>query len=152
MEPPQPFTVAAEYVLNMKLRRILEQPEPHLQAVRATLEEAAATGVPIETAGAGYVASRALERQMERLVEAPRDVRRMRRVLEMALMLEDSPLPIALWTVQNRYFELLRHLAPSIQAEAQGGDADGARWIETFATLGEVLRVAGPTSSAAAAD
>jgi hypothetical protein len=152
MSPPRPFTVAAEYVLNMKLRRILEQPEPHLQAIRATLDEAAGAGVPIETAGAGYVATRALERQMDRLVEAPRDVRRMRRVVEMTRTLEASPLPVTLWTVQNRYFELLRQLAPSIRAQAEDGDAEAARWTETFATLGEVLHVAGPKPSAAAAD
>src|SRR5690606_7255500 len=136
----------------LRLRRILEQPEPSLQAIKATLDEAAATGVTIEAAGAGYVATGALERQMEALVEAPRDVRRIRRTIDMARTLEASPLPVALWTVQNRYFELLRQLAPDIQAQAEAGDAEAGRWLDAFAALGEVLRVAGPEPRAAAAD
>jgi hypothetical protein len=51
---PRPFLVAAEYVINTKLRRILELPEPHLPAVRLMLEEAAAT--------AGHAACRAGDR------------------------------------------------------------------------------------------
>ena len=149
---PLPFMVAAEYVLNMKLRRILEQPEPHLQAVRATLEEAAATGVPLETAGAAYVAQHALGRQMDRLVETPRDVRRMQWVIEMTLLLESSPLTITLWTLQNRYFDLHRHVAPQIRAEADAGSSEAAQWVAAFATLGEALKMAGAEPEAAAAD
>ena len=46
-----------------------------------------------------------------------------------------------LWTVQNRYFNLLRQLALGARAQA---DADAARWLDTFTTLGSVLRMAGP--------
>jgi hypothetical protein len=76
----------------------------------------------------------------------------MKQVIEMVRVLETSTLPVVLWTLQNQYFELLRHLAPSIRAQAGSGDAESARWTETFATLGEVLRVATPAPRAAAAD
>jgi hypothetical protein len=141
---PRPFMVAAEYVINMKLRRILEQSEPSVQALRATLEQAASTGIPIDAPTAAYAAQRALERQMTRLVEAPRDLRRLERVAEMAHLLE-SALPVNLWTVQNRYFEMLREVAPHVRTEP---DPESARWIDAFLRLGDVLRVAVPESSA----
>ena len=56
------------------------------------------------------------------------------------------------WTVQNRYFDLLRQLAPGARAQSDAGDADAARWLDTFTTLGSVLRMAGPEPRAAAAD
>jgi hypothetical protein len=128
----------------MKLRRMLEQPEPQIQAMRALLEEAAATGIPIDAPAGGYAAQRALERQMVRLVEAPRDLRRLERVGEMARML-DGALPVNLWTVQNLYFELLREVAPHVRAEPS---PDSARWIEAFLRLGDVLRVTVPDPAA----
>jgi alpha-amylase/alpha-mannosidase (GH57 family) len=141
---PRPFVMAAEYVINMKLRRILEQAEPSIQALRATLDQATATGIRIDATTASYVAQRALERQMTRLVEAPRDLRRLERVTDMARLL-DSLLQVNLWTVQNRYFEMLREVAPNVRTEH---DPDSARWIDAFLRLGEVLRVAVPESSA----
>jgi alpha-amylase/alpha-mannosidase (GH57 family) len=141
---PRPFMVAAEYVINMKLRRILEHAEPSVQALRATLEQAASNGVPIDAPTAAYAAQRALERQMTRLAEAPRDRRRLERVAEMTHLLQGA-LEVNLWTVQNRYFEMLREVAPNVRTEH---DAESARWIDAFLRLGEVLRVAVPESSA----
>jgi alpha-amylase/alpha-mannosidase (GH57 family) len=138
---PRPFMVAAEYVINMKLRRILEQPEPQLQAVHATLAEAAATGITIDAPGAAFVAQRALERQVARVMESPRDLRRIERVTEMTRLLEGS-LPVNLWTAQNRYFDLLRELEPDPRAKSP----DEARWADAFIRLGEALHIAPPAS------
>ena len=140
---PRPFLVAAEYVLNVKLRRMLEQPEPSLAAIQATIAEAAATGVPIDAPAASYVAQRAVERQLDRLAEAPGDVRRLERVAEFARVLEAS-LPLDLWGAQNRYFELLRQPRP--HSSARDDDADAVRWEAAFAQLGDVLQVA-PSAS-----
>ena len=105
---PKPFLVAAEYVLNTKLRRILDQPEPHLPAIRHTLAEVKATEVAIDVAAATYAGRRAVEREMERLLAAPGDARRMERVAEMVRLLREAGLEPDLWTVQNGYFELVR--------------------------------------------
>jgi alpha-amylase/alpha-mannosidase (GH57 family) len=144
---PRSFTVAAEYVLNVKLRRVLEHPDPQLHAIRAALDEALATGVPIHAESAGYVAGHTLEREMERLVEAPRDQRRLQRMIDLVGVLTASPLPLNLWTVQNRYFELLRQLAPAIRAQAEAGDQDAALWVDAFSRLGDTLRMAAPRAA-----
>ncbi|MBW3533751.1 MAG: DUF3536 domain-containing protein [Gemmatimonadetes bacterium] len=141
---PRPFVVAAEYVLNIKLRRILAQEEPHLPAVRATLEEAGAAGVPLDLEAVAYSAQRALEREMARLLAEPEPRVRLQRVLEMTRVFQTSGLPVTLWRVQNLYVDLHRDAARPLAERAADGEAEAAAWLESFRELGDALRVAVP--------
>ncbi len=139
---PRPFVVAAEYVLNMKLRRILAYEEPHLPAVRATLEEARSTGVTLDAEAVGYAGQLALEREMVHLAATPDDAPRLARVLDMTRLLLASELPLTLWRVQNLYFEIYRDRARTLEERSGPLEPADARWLAAFRDLGAALRVA----------
>lgn len=141
---PGPFKVAAEYVLNTRLQRIFRQPEPKLQAIQATLEQAHGTGVQIEAREVSFSARRALERMAERLEWEPKEVRNLRRLRETAELVLPPPLEVNPWRVQNVFYRVVSGQVPELRRRADNGDQAAREWIGEAERLGDLLRVAVP--------
>ncbi|HSR41638.1 MAG TPA: DUF3536 domain-containing protein, partial [Longimicrobiales bacterium] len=117
---PRPFQVAAEYVVNARLKRIFGQPSPHLPAIRAALDEAEAGGLALDRTEVGYQAQLALEREMDLLQSRPFDLDAVVRIERFVELLKTSALPVDLWRVQNGYWRM-------VQAHGLAAEADMAR-------------------------
>jgi hypothetical protein len=144
---PKPFKVAAEYVLNMRLQRIFQQPDPKLRAVQATLEQVRATGVELEAREVSFAAQRALERIAERMEWEAKEVKGLRKLREMAELVLPPPLAADPWRVQNVFYRVAHGFLPEMTRRAQAGDADAREWVEEAERLGGLIRVALPTAS-----
>jgi hypothetical protein len=143
---PKPFKVAAEYVLNTRLQRIFRQPDLKLQAVQATLEQVRSTGVELEAKDLSYAARHALERIAERLEWEPKEVRNLRKLRELCELVLPPPLEADPWRVQNVFYRVVRHLIGDQRRRAETGSEAAADWLREVERLGEVLRVAVPST------
>ncbi|HEX6902406.1 MAG TPA: DUF3536 domain-containing protein [Thermoanaerobaculia bacterium] len=136
--PPAAFAAAAEYVLNLDLRRGLAGPD--LEEVERLLEEKEALGVALDAKGLSYTLQHTLERLAERLLEEPEDLELLRRVEGTVALTRQAPFDVDLWRVQNRCYELRRSVYPRQQEKAEEDEA-AAEWVRLFKALAERLAV-----------
>jgi hypothetical protein len=136
--PPVAFAAAAEYVLNLDLKRSLAGPD--LEEVQRLLEEKEALGVALDAKGLSYALQHALERLVEDLRSEPEDLELLRRIEGTVALAGQAPFEIDLWRVQNGCYELRRSVYPR-QREKAGEDASAAEWVRLFEALAERLAV-----------
>jgi alpha-amylase/alpha-mannosidase (GH57 family) len=139
---PRAFETTAEFVINASLRRILAAEKPDLDEARTLLETARRERVPLDRAGLGYVAQKTLERSMEAFRADAADLALLRELEALVRLIRSSPFEVSLWTVQNRYYEMLQAAYP----ERLRGEGEGGGWVRSFAALGEALGVRVPGS------
>ncbi len=138
---PNAFRAAAELVLNVDLRRSVEDFPSDPEEVQRLLDEARSLGVTLDTKGLGYALERALEGLLERLGEHPEDPDLLRRVQSVVALARSTPFAIDLWRAQNRVYEMRRNLFPVLQQQAEDGDAEAGEWVEGFRKVAEELQV-----------
>ncbi len=144
LPPPRPFRMAAEFVLDTRLRRAMEAEPPELDAAERMVRSAQREGIELETQELAYAARRMVERAAARFEAAPdREVclADLERRVEFAKSL---PFEVVLWGVQNTFWRVLREAGPPLSQAAAGGDAAAREWLDRLARLGETLSVAMP--------
>ncbi|MGI0154739.1 MAG: DUF3536 domain-containing protein, partial [Thermoplasmata archaeon] len=138
---PRTFEAAADLIVNIDLRRALEQESVSLEEVSRYLEEAQRWGVPLDAVGLGQSPRRLVERTFAALRDVPLDLERLRAAgtaLEIARRLPYTP---ELGRVQNAFYELMTRVLPDRRAAANAGDADAAIWVAEFVRIGQLLSV-----------
>jgi len=138
---PKAFQAAAEFVLNLDLRRAFEEEEPDLGEVRAHLEAVAAWRVELDTAGLGYALAQTIERLADQFRAQPGELASVQRLEKVTGLARSLPFEVSLWKAQNVHFELLQTLYPRFKERAAQGDETAQAWIGHFVALGEKLRV-----------
>src|SRR5947209_18754232 len=138
------FRLAAEFILNLDLRRAFEQDQPDLARVRRLLNDAATWGVPLDAAGLGYALRGTAARLVGRLRSDPDDVAMMGLTDALLEIAESLSFPVDFWPAQNDYYHLLHAEHPARQRRAAEGDPAAAEWARAFAALGRRLHVRVP--------
>jgi alpha-amylase/alpha-mannosidase (GH57 family) len=141
---PRPFRMAAEFVMNTRLRRAIAG-EELLEAERL-LAAARHEDVELDHVDLSYVAKRALERAAERLAGEPGDFERLERFAALVTFVRRLPFHAPLHGVQNTYWRLLQDVYPALRERAEAGDEAARRWCERFEALGRELQVAVETA------
>ncbi|HKI00366.1 MAG TPA: DUF3536 domain-containing protein [Thermoanaerobaculia bacterium] len=138
---PKAFTAAADFVLNVDLRRRLGDPAADLEEVRRLLDERSALGVDLDKKELSYALEQALEKLVGLLQERPEDPDLLRRMDETVILARSVPFQVDLWRAQNRCYELRRGVYPVQIGKAEEGDARAGEWVELFKILGGRLGV-----------
>ena len=138
---PRAFAAAAEFVLNLDLRRAVADPAADPEEVQRLLGETAALGVELDVQGLSYVLEGALETQLESLRERPLNAELLRRLDTTVALVHSAPFDVDLWRAQNRCYELLRTVFPEQSGKAGEGVAEAAEWVGRFRKLAERLAV-----------
>jgi len=138
---PKAFHAAAEFVLNLDLRRAFEEEEPDLDEVRAHLEAVAAWRVELDTAGLGYALAQTIETLADQFRAQPNELASVQRLETMTGLARSLPFDVNLWKAQNVHYELLQTLYPAFKERAARGDKAAQAWISHFVALAEALRV-----------
>ena len=135
---PQPkvLEVSAEYVLNNALRREFAADDPDLTRVRTLLDAARQERVTLHGAELGYVLRKSLDRNFQRLAEAPMDLGLLARLAESVELARSLPFEVSLWRVQNIYYQLLQSVYPGLRAAKE---EEAEAWTAEFEQLGELL-------------
>jgi alpha-amylase/alpha-mannosidase (GH57 family) len=136
---PRSFKNAAEYVINLDLRRELMKDGPDPVRVAAILEESDALRAQLDTPLLEFALRGTLERAMETFQKAPGEAELMKRLLHLLEVEASLPFAVELWKVQNLYFELARGELPEQERLASLGDSDAKAWASDFRELGRRL-------------
>ncbi len=137
---PKVLQTAAEFDLNLQIRRLLEADIPPMAEIEARLREARDEGVTLDTTTLMSFED-AVERASERFRERPDDLDRLEALETIVSIVQAADLAIDLRRAQNRYYRMRKHVRPAIDASSGNGHA-ARRWLELFDTLGEKLAMA----------
>ena len=149
MKLPRPLRLAAETVLNAKLRRELEREELDAERVEELLEDARSENVSLDGPGLSYAFQGLLEKKALALLRATSDLDRIVALKEAVSLGLSSPFEVNLWRVQNLYYKLLEEVYPPAIKQIEQGDLTGRTWLLAFEALGEKLAVHVPQRSVA---
>ncbi len=137
---PKAFYAAAEFVLNIRLRRDLEQETINPERVSALLETATVEGVALDHDTLEFAYRHNLERMTERLSEEPTEAA-LRRLDTAASLVHTLPFRVDLWKVQNVHYRLFETVYPKKRAQSERGDELAQAWVNCFEALGRKLGI-----------
>jgi alpha-amylase/alpha-mannosidase (GH57 family) len=133
---PHVLRTAAEFDLNLQLRRLLDTDPPQLLAIESLLRESHEENVTLdEPTKMAFGAT--IERLSSAFRERPDDEDRLEALETLITIVRDAQLTVDLRRAQNRYYRMRASVRPAIAAST-----NGSRWLELFDSLGEKLTIA----------
>lgn len=132
---PKVLKTAAEFDLNLQIRKLLEMPLPPAAEIESRLREAREEGVSLdEMTRLAFID--AIERVSEQFRERPDDFDRLESLESLVTIVRDTTLSVDLRRAQNRYYHMYASVRPAIAASPTG-----IEWVELFDQLGEKLSI-----------
>ncbi len=83
------------------------------------LEDVRVMDVPLDHATLEMTLRRNLERKAEAFLENPRDLAALRGFRESVAVAKSLPLPLILWSLQNRFWEILQKALPGDEGKGR---------------------------------
>lgn len=142
---PQAFEMVQDYVLQGQIRAQLRMEQPELDHLRHLFRDASRRGEKIFEADLKYLAADCIGRQIDKLHANPENSDALRYISTLAgEILPPLHVGMNLWKAQNRYWEMLQAVAPTLRKRAENKDRLAAEWINEFYNLGTKLGFAVP--------
>ncbi|HXH28807.1 MAG TPA: DUF3536 domain-containing protein, partial [Candidatus Polarisedimenticolia bacterium] len=138
---PTALQVAAERALNDRLARAFGEEPFAREPIERLLKEAGERHVNLDEATLGYALHKRVRHMADGFAEAPADLEALDRLEAAVEVVHGLPFEIDIWSVQNVYYHMMQTLLEERRGRAAAGDAEAARWVERFVSLGEKLRV-----------
>jgi alpha-amylase/alpha-mannosidase (GH57 family) len=140
MPTPQLFSIAAQPALTASLKTALTQEEIDVEAVQRVISQIKKFQVPVDTADTEYFLRRHAESLTRIWREEPSDLKLMAKIQKYMDLLNEIPLSIVLWQVQNDYYMVAKTVYPDVMQKSVKGKEGAVVWIEAFRKLGETFR------------
>jgi alpha-amylase/alpha-mannosidase (GH57 family) len=138
---PNPLKIPLDFVVNSKLKRILEHEIPDFHELNKIINEIQKLSVGLDTLTLNYISTLRITSLMEQLFEDPEDVELMKRIVELLKMLKRIPLTLDLWKSENICFLIRRIYYEGFSYRSERGDEKSQTWISLFKTLYENLNM-----------
>jgi hypothetical protein len=135
---PKVLQTAAEFDLNLQMRRLLADAEPLLVEIESRLREAREEGVTLDATTLLSFRD-AVERMSESFLDHPEDLDRLETLEGLLTLISESRLEVEIRRAQDRYCWMRNAVRPAIAASANGASQ---RWLTLFDSLGEKLAIA----------
>jgi alpha-amylase/alpha-mannosidase (GH57 family) len=140
--PPDFLHYAANFVLNLSLKRAFQEEESDFEHIESLLDEARLAGVAIDAATLEMVIRKRIERQGERLATGIDDLANLQQLDGLITLLDALPFQVNTWKVQNICFAMLNSAEYSdLQGKASQGDEEARQRMENFNRLCEKLHI-----------
>jgi alpha-amylase/alpha-mannosidase (GH57 family) len=139
---PLAFETAAQFILQLRLRRVLQEEVVAVREARAYLEQARLVGVDIADVGTDYLWRQNLDRLATSLASTPDDLASLDTLTAIAELITEQGYDVELWHTQNECYKLLQSEWPVKKRQAYDGNADAERWLDLFKRLCEAMRIA----------
>jgi alpha-amylase/alpha-mannosidase (GH57 family) len=117
---PKAFTTAAEFTLNLDLKRSLKE-EADIEKTREMLDELENWGLSLDTVDLEFTSRRRLEQEMKTLLENPMDIELLARIETLIDIALTMPFKENLWTMQNIYYRMAKTAYPEIMEKIRNG-------------------------------
>ena len=138
---PKALAAAADLVLSLDLKRLLEDPAADLEETRSLLAQREVLGVDLDSKGLSYALEQALETLARSLEEHPENPELLRRMTSTVALARKPPFNVDLWRAQNACYELRQRVYPHQKEQAEADGAEAAEWVERFRELSGRLGV-----------
>jgi alpha-amylase/alpha-mannosidase (GH57 family) len=136
---PKVLQTAAEFDLNVQLRRVLEiEDHPPIAEIEQRLREAQDERVSLD-ASTRMALTTAIERAAERFRDVPTDFDLLDSYATLVSVVRNAGVEVDLRKPQNDYYRMKVEVRPQIAANSGNGSE---RWLAVFDQLGEQLQVA----------
>jgi alpha-amylase/alpha-mannosidase (GH57 family) len=137
---PKVLRTAAEFDVNMQLRRLAEENEMAFGELEQRLREARDEGVALDETTL-IALTRAIERATDAFCRASEDLELLERWESVVSIVREADISVDLRKPQNDYYYLKRSIRPVIAASAGNGSSTANRWLQHFDALGEKLSI-----------
>lgn len=138
---PKAFHAAAELIINIDLHRAVSSNPVDTEAIRTLINTADAWKVDFDVDGISYDLQENLERMMLDLVSSPGDSAILKNLIDCTALASSLPFNVDLWKVQNLYWSMLQTSYPEYKKAAASNDRQAEEWINTFLSLGKLLKI-----------
>jgi len=139
--PPTALSTVIGFILNMDIRKLLEDEETDLEQLQRLVEEMKKWSLEPDKTSLEFVANQKINKLMERLYKTPEDVSLLETIDNTLKILSNIPLELNLWKAQNIYFSIHKNLCDVIPIKAEPADPKAKKWSEHFKSLEEFLKV-----------
>ena len=138
---PGALGTAADFLLNLSLRRAFEEDDLDLGIIKHFLEVAILEGAALDPGTLEITIRKGLEQLAGRVLNRAEEQPLLQKMDTALEIIKSLPFLINLRKVQNRYYEILRGVYPNFRERADTGDEEARRWVSLFKSLGEKLSV-----------
>jgi hypothetical protein len=132
---PKIMKTTAEIALNSLLRAALESSGLNLENIQSIFEDVRIIQTPLDTTALEMTLRRNLERSSDLYFQNPRDLERLREFQDQVANAKSLPLPLVLWSIQNRCYEVLKTIYPEMR------DQGATEWTAQFEQLAALLEL-----------
>ncbi|NJN65231.1 MAG: DUF3536 domain-containing protein [Chloroflexaceae bacterium] len=136
---PQSFRTAADFVLNMDLRRAFEHEDIEVERIHTILEEVRRGHIELDTTELAHTLKETLEWMEQRMLHNPTDLPLLKRLVIVVELAQSLPFEVDFWDIQNVYYEMQQSVYPSFDERAHQGDETAQGWVHHFLLLGQKL-------------
>jgi alpha-amylase/alpha-mannosidase (GH57 family) len=137
---PQTLAAVIELTLNNALRKSLEDEDSNIEELQKLVSEMKKRSIEPDKTDMGFVASKKINKLMERLAQSPQDSSLLETIVKTLNILSVFPLELNLWKAQNIYFSVGKKFCGPMQKKAET-DPHAKMWLDHFNELGEFLGV-----------
>jgi len=136
---PKVLQTAAEFDINLQLRRLLHHDDLPLADIEARLRESSDEHVSLDESTLLQL-EQAIARASDEFREHPEDIERLESFETIVSLVRAMDLRVSLRKPQNEYYEMKATIRPVIAA-SNGNGTDAGRWLALFDSLGEKLSI-----------
>ena len=136
---PKVLKTAAEFDLNVQLRKLFEQDNPPLAEIESRLREVSDENVSVNETTL-MTLQQAIERAAAQFFQAPNDIARLEAYDSLVSIIRAAQLPVNLRQPQNMYYEMKRSVRPVVAGDSEKS-LEAEQWLALFDALGEKLSV-----------
>ncbi|HKO02459.1 MAG TPA: DUF3536 domain-containing protein, partial [Thermoanaerobaculia bacterium] len=138
---PKVLHTAAEFDVNMQLRRLLDDDgELRLSEIERRLREARDERITLDETTL-MTLRRALERTSHAFASDPRNIELLEEIESLVSIVRAMQVDVDLRKPQNDYYRLRKTVRPVVAAGEGNGSANANRWLQQFDSLGEKLSI-----------
>ncbi len=140
----KPFGMAAEYIINVDLRRLFEAEDIDLQRLESLISAADRWQLLLDLDLLGFTASHWIARSLERIGGTGEDIPLLEMTSGVLRLLGTMAVECVLWKAQDTYFSIVHALYGGMKEKAAAGDESAQKWVSGFEGLGSLLNVKVP--------
>jgi len=141
MPAPRALQTAAEYLLNLDVRRTFEAADLDLVRLNALLEDSRTAHLTLDATTLQSPISQGLTRLATRFAATPSALVLLQTLTDAMRLVRTLPFGVDLWQGQNVFYSLCHTAYPTFQRRAEQGDAPARAWVHSFRALADLLSV-----------
>jgi hypothetical protein len=139
MPVPRGFLSAAEFVLNLDLKRAFWAERVDSERVRAVMSNVRRWQMPLDAVDVEFTIRRRVDAMMDSIRKDPHGTAALAALAKLLEILGLVPVEVNLWRSQNHYDQLAKAVYEDMLEKSASGDAAAAQWVEAFRRLGALL-------------